>query len=211
MLPIFYHTENINSKLIELIVRWYFRNSPFKTRTFNNLCYSNRFIEIVNEFLIDKTFDYFEEINKCLQKNKDSLINNDNYISSLTTINIGITNATHLLLYLETKITTDLNNVSLDYSLEHIFSQKDKEKLKDQSLMNNIGNLTLLEKKNSKNGHRGNSSLGAKNYTIKRAAYEGSSSHITRTIAKKHETFSEEDIKKRNKYIVELLNKHTNY
>ena len=34
--------------------------------------------------------------------------------------------------------------------------------------MNNIGNLTLIEGKNSDNGHKGNSSLGSKSYVKKK-------------------------------------------
>ena len=122
-----------------------------------------------------------------------------------------ITNATHLLLFLETVTTTDLNNVSLDYQLEHIYCQKNKANLSDQSLMNNIGNLTLIEGSNSKNGHKGNSSLGSKDYIKKKVSYSGSSSSITRTIEKKYGVFTEETINERNKEIVELLNKYTNY
>ena len=59
---------------------------------------------------------------------------------------------------METCKNTDIHNVSLKYTLEHIYCQRDKAKLKDQSLMDNIGNLTLIEGKNSENGHKGNSS-----------------------------------------------------
>ena len=56
--------------------------------------------------------------------------------------------------------------------------------------MNNIGNLTLIEGNNSKNGHKCNSSLGSKDYIKKKESYSGSSSSITRTIAKKYGTFT---------------------
>ena len=55
--------------------------------------------------------------------------------------------------------------------------------------MNNIGNLTLIEGKNSDNGHKGNSSLGSKSYVKKKKSYEQSSSKVTRNVAEKYETF----------------------
>ena len=101
--------------------------------------------------------------------------------------------------------------VPLNYTLEHIFCQKDKAKLKDQSLMDNIGNLTLIEGKNSDNGHKGNSSLGSKPYNSKKLSYKGSNSLITRNITEKYIHFVEENIIERNKEIVPLLNKYTDY
>ena len=103
-------------------------------------------------------------------------------------MNFKSTNATHILLYLETSITTDLNTVSLDYTLEHIYCQKNKANLSNQSLMNNIGNLTLIEGKNSNNGHKGNSSLGSKSYDKKIDSYKESSSKITNDIVVHFET-----------------------
>lgn len=210
LLPIFYHT-GINSELIKLLTTWYFRNLQFKTRSFNNLCYSNTFIEITNTFLDDRNFNYFQQIKDCLQKNKDDCINSENYLRSLQTRNFKSTNATYILMFLETVASTDLYEVPFGYTLEHIYCQKNKGNLSNQSLMDNIGNLTLIEGKNSSNGHKGNSSLGSKDYSKKRKSYEGSSSVITRNVAKNYETFVEETIIERNKDIIELLNKHTNY
>ena len=77
--------------------------------------------------------------------------------------------------------------------------------------MDNIGNLTLIEGKNSDNGHKGNSSLGSKLYDKKVISYKGSSSMITRNIVDNYETFTEETIIERNNQIRELLNIYTNY
>lgn len=77
--------------------------------------------------------------------------------------------------------------------------------------MDNIGNLTLIEGKNSDNGHKGNSSLGSKTYDKKVNSYKGSSSMITRNIVDNYETFTEETIIERNNQIIELLNIHTDY
>ena len=49
-------------------------------------------------------------------------------------MNFKSTNATHLLLFYETCINTDLQTVSLEYTLEHIYCQKDKANLSNQSL-----------------------------------------------------------------------------
>lgn len=210
LLPIFYKTNNININLIKLITKWYFRRIGLKLRGFNNLCYSNEFIRITNEVLKDPDFDYYKEIEECLVKNKDNSISNENYLRSMNIMTFKSTNATHLLLFLETCINTNLQQVPLEYTLEHIYCQKNKDKLSNKSLMDNIGNLTLFEGKNSENGHRGNSSLGSKTYDKKILSYKGSSSIITRNIVV-NETFTEETITKRNKEIVEQLNKYTNY
>lgn len=211
LLPIFYKTNSINCDLIKLVTKWYFRNLQFKTRNFNNLCYSNEFIKITNEVLKNPDYDYFKDIFVCLDKNKDDIVCDKNYLRSMKTMNFKSTNATHLLLYLETCTNTDLQNVSLEYTLEHVFCQKDKAKLSDQSLMDNIGNLTLIEGKNSDNGHKGNSSLGSKTYDKKISSYKGSSSILTREIASSYTSFTEETIITRNNKMIELLNSYTNY
>jgi hypothetical protein len=211
LLPIFYKTNNINSELINLFTRWYFRNLQGKNRSFNNLCYSNEFIRITNARLKDNDFNYYPEIELCLKKNKDNSISDENYLRELSRMNFNSTNATHLLLFYETYINPDLHTVPLEYTLEHIYSQKDKATLVDQSLMNNIGNLTLLEGKNSLNGHKGNSSIGCKSYGNKHKSYAESSSKITRNIAENYKTFEEKDIIERNKFISIKLNEFTNY
>lgn len=211
LLPIFYKTNNIHTELIKLMTKWYFRNLQFKSSNFNNLCYSNEFIKITNEALKNPDYDYYINIKECVVKNKDNSIKDDNYLLSMKDMNFKSTNATYLLLFLETCITTNLQQVSLEYTLEHIYCKKDKTKLCNPSLMDNIGNLTLIEGKNSDNGHKGNSSLGSKLYDKKVISYKGSSSMITRNIVDNYETFTEETIIERNNQIRKLLNIHTNY
>jgi hypothetical protein len=211
LLPIFYTTTNIDTELIKLLVKWYFRNIQFKTSNFNNLCYSTEFISIANEVIKNKNFDYYKNIHDCLIKNKDKYVNDENYIQSMTTMNFKSTNATHLLLFLETCVVTDSQIVPLDYTLEHIYCQKNKINLSNQSLMDNIGNLTLIEGKNSDNGHKGNSSLGSKTYDKKIESYKGSSCKITRDIPEKFKSFTESEIIQRNREIISLLNSYTNY
>ena len=211
LLPIFYKTDNINTELIKLMAKCYFRNIQFKNRSFNNLCYSNEFIRISDEVLKDIGYDYYKEITDCLSKYKNNNINDENYLRELSIMNFKSTNATHLLIFLETCINTDLHTVPLEYTLEHIYCQKEKATLVNPSLMNNIGNLTLLEGKNSVNGHKGNSSIGCKSYGNKKKSYEESNSKVTRDIAEKYETFEEKNIIERSKFIVSELNKYTNY
>ena len=214
ILPIFYETYDNNdnhSKLIKLLTQWYFRNLQFKTRSFNNLCYSNKFIEISNNVLNDKNFDYYQEILKCLQKNKDLIVHDANYITSLKEMNFRSTNATYLLLFLETCINSDTHIVSLNLTLEHIIPQKNRDALNNKSLIDNIGNLTLLEGRNSENGHTGNSGLGSKSYHIKRTSYKNSCSRISMQIADDYDVFEEEDIIKRGENIIDKLNDYTKY
>lgn len=211
LLPIFYKKDNIDKELIKLFTKWYFRNLQFKNRNFNNLSYSNEFIRVSNKVLEDENYDYYKDIRNCLINNKDKSISDENYLREMENKTFKSTNATHLLAFLETCINTDTHRVPLDYTLEHIFCQKNKHSLADLSLMDNIGNLTLIEGKNSDNGHKGNSSLGSKSYEKKKKSYKDSSCMITRKVVEKYETFTEEKIKERNMEIVSLLNEYTNY
>lgn len=213
LLPIFYKKQSIDDRLIRLFCKWYFRKMGTSSYTFNNLCYSNEFIRITNCYLKDDTFDYYGGIEECLRKNIDHSVNIENYENTLSGLGFKSTNATHLLLYLETCISSDIVAVPLDYTLEHIIPQKNKDKLSNKSLMHNIGNLTLLEGKNSENGHKGNSSAGCKEYDIKvNSSYKDSSCKVTRDIAKDYPTkFTEEDIIARSNQIAKLMNKYTHY
>lgn len=211
LLPIFYKTNNINTELLKLMTKWYFRNIGFKNRNFNNLSYSNEFIRITNEVLKNNNYKYYDEIESVLIKNKDISICNDNYSKALENMKFTGTIPTHLLLFLETNMNTDVHTVPMDYTLEHIIPQKNRLTLENTSLINNIGNLTLIEGKNSNNGHKGNSALGSKSYEKKIVSYNGSSSMITRSIPEKFKTFTETTIITRNKLIADLLNEYTNY
>ncbi len=213
LLPIFYKKDMIDDRILVLFSKWYFRKIGTSSRTFNNLCYSSEFICITNCYLNDDTYDYYNEIERCLQKNMDPSVRGDKYETTLTGQSFTPTNATYLLLYLESCEATDIQTVPLNYTLEHIFPQKHKDKLSDTSLINNIGNLTLLEGKNSENGHKGNSSIGCKDHSTKvKSSYAASSSKITRSVATNHPTsFGEDDIKNRSKQLAELLDKYTQY
>jgi len=210
-LPIFYTKKSIDTKLIKLMVKWYFRNIGLKNRSFNNLCYSNEFIDITNQILTDNNYNYYKYFEICLDKNQDNSIKKDTYIRGFSEMICKTVNATYLLLFLETNITTDVNLVSFNYTLEHIIPQKNKEILKNPSLMDSIGNLTLIEGKDSVNGHKGNSSLGAKTYVKKINSYKNSSSKISRTLAEDFTLFNEEHITIRCNKLALLLNEYTYY
>ena len=121
------------------------------------------------------------------------------------------TSAIYLLYFLETCEATNIAEIPLTYQLEHIVPQKKKDKLTNTELLHNIGNLTLLEGKNTVGIQRGNASLGAKPYNEKKPHYASSNSKITRQIAKRFEKFEEGQINERNSILIELINKYTDY
>lgn len=87
-----------------------------------------------------------------------------------------------------------------DYDLEHILPKKNNETNK---LLNNIGNLTILESSNSKNGHVGNRSIKNNDFEKKKKSYQGSSLLINKDLTKiKTKTFSDEHISNRGVKIV---------
>ena len=63
------------------------------------------------------------------------------------------------------------------------------QELTNEYLIDTIGNLTLLEGKNSNNGHVGNFSLGSKDFEKKTQSYKDSSCLLTRTITNNYEKF----------------------
>jgi len=212
LLPIAHIIKKIDHKLIHLLSNCYFRNQGFKIQTFTKLPYAEAFILITNKLLSDNTIDYYKEIKTCLDNNiRPEISSAEEYIRGLSNLTFSATNATHLLLFLETCENTDECVVPLTYSLEHICPQKDKQTFNNKDLINNLGNLTLFEKKNSINGHKGNSSLGCKPYTKKVSAYKGSGAKITRYIADKYSQFTEQAIIERSKHLAELLNTYTQY
>lgn len=213
LLPICYTKGSIDKSLIKLFCKWMFRNIQMNTFTFNNLSYSNPFLTITNKYLKDSKVDYYKELEVCLQDNKDPSIAQDTYEETLCDKVFTPKHATALLIFLETCETPDIHTVPLTYTLEHIWPKKNKDKLSDTSWLNRIGNLTLLEGKNSENGHKGNSGVGCKDHGVKvTKAYSGSSSQLTRDIAKAYPlAFEQDDIRARCKKLAAALNKYTDY
>ena len=100
-----------------------------------------------------------KKIETCLQNNKEICLNDSNYKKQMKSLPFKSANATYLLLFLETCMSNCLDKVSLEFTLEHIHCQKNRTELTEELLIDKIGNLTLIEGKNSENGHKGNSSL----------------------------------------------------
>jgi hypothetical protein len=213
MLPIFYFSDNIDNKLIEIIVRWYFRNICQKILTFNSLGYSNVFIEISNNFIREKN-DYYSEIIKLFRKEKQDCIKTEFYeknnIDKEWKKSSG-SKAKMLLYFIQTKLNNTDNLPNLSHDLEHIHSDNKKNDLKFPSNVYKLGNLTIFESNNSEeNCHKGNRSIKDRPFHMKKNEYKGSSNSITRDLTD-YKEFTEDTIIQRTKELFQLLNKLTDY
>jgi hypothetical protein len=214
-LPIFYITEKIDTNLIRLFVNFYFRNLGFKNKTFNPMSYSEKFISICNEVLKNPSYDYYTKFKECLYSNMDISVIYDNYIKNACDISFNTTNAKQLLSFIETVINNNNYILPSEPTLEHIYPQKAEKNLSLKSNINLLGNLTLLEGKNDDGtGHKGNSSLKDKEFSIKKKSYKGSSFKITRNIEEDYRDnnlFTEADIKNRTEHLAFIINENTIY
>ena len=208
ILPIFYSRDTIDNRLVHLCAMWVFRHVKTGSRTFNNLGYSNRFIEISNEVLRNPKYDYYPDVLKVLREEKGS----DTYVDTMKEKKWKwSTEVKMLLTFLETKKTPDSHFPILTFDLEHILPQSKKNDLRNRSSIDLLGNLTLLEAANSDDcKQRGNRSIKDHVFAIKRENYEKSACHLTREIAKLNQ-FTEEDILRRNLELYEELNRVTDY
>ena len=211
LLPIFYKTESVNSHFIKLIVKWYFRNTGIKSHTFNNLAYSNKMIDITNKVLENPEYNYYQDIKGLFIDGMDERITPDNYEKTLEGLSFKGATATHLLMFLEQCMSTDIVTIPINYTIEHIIPQSKIDELKERKLMHNLGNLTLLEGSNSESGHKGNSSMGKKPYVEKIDSYKGSSSVITKHLGENYSDFNEETILVRCNELSKLLNERLKY
>jgi hypothetical protein len=208
------HTYTLDSnekEIIEIFAKWYFRHISFgRHLTFNSVKYSDQFIKISNKVLNGEQFDYKEDILKCLCGVTENNLKEEQYIAGLKEQSFkNNKQAKYLLMFLETKkINTSIEvTVPLNYTLEHIIPKKTGS---DEIYF--IGNLTLLEGQNSKNGHKGNSSIGANDYAFKKKeSYSGSNSLITKELADKYGDFTTESIIERSDLIAKELEEFTNY
>ena len=183
-----------------------------KNRTLNNLTYSTPLIKICNEVIDNPSYDYFTDIKNVLITNTHDSVNIDNYVLSNKDILWKHTRATYLLYFYETCRNTESHIVPLDLTLEHIIPQKAKEPIINSKNIDKIGNLTLLEGKNSdKIGHKGNSSIQNKLYKDKLNSYKESSVKVTRELAVLHNAFSESTIQERSIELLNQLNENTSY
>ena len=213
LLPAMWCTKQLDKNLIKLMVKWFYRNVGMQNRNFNNLCYSNVFIDTSNKIIANPSYDYLDEIIKVLHKNKDVSISYDNYVKNNIekdwTKSSG-TSAKMLLLFYETTETTDDNFPILDHDLEHIYPINKKNALQSPDNVYKLGNLTLLEAKNSQNGHQGNRSIQDKNFDKKKKSYKDSIHKITRDLCK-FDRFEEDSIIKRTQMLFNRLNDITDY
>jgi uncharacterized protein with ParB-like and HNH nuclease domain len=213
ILPIFYTIGKIDSNLIQLIVRWSYRNSGFKTRSLNNLTYSNELIRIVNSTIEYNDYDYYKQIKNTLIHHKDEKVQKEYFNDTLINTKLQTKLIKEKLMYLETCLNTHAHIVPIgDYDIEHIIPKDNIDELQNKSLINAMGNLTLYESKNTEIiKHIGNRGLGKKPYCEKRRHYKNSNSCITKMLSKKYKTFGEEDIRIRMLELCELLNEYTDY
>lgn len=210
LIPIFYKLGKIDKNLILLFVKFYFRNLRISSLSINRLSYTNELIKITNLVANNIKYNYYKDIIELFNKNIDDKISSTNYVDYVSKLQFKHTSGLYLLYFYETCRTPDNYRPSLDFSLEHIIPQANKDNLKDKSNIDKIGNLTLLEKNNSDNKHKGNCSLQNKPYNKKIDSYKGSSISITRNIAEKYNKFTEDEILLRTTLIIKELNNFTN-
>jgi uncharacterized protein with ParB-like and HNH nuclease domain len=213
ILPIFYFSKTINKNILELTTKWFYRNINTKNRIFNNMCYSNEFIDLTNSYIANNNINYYESFLKILQKHKDISIDNENYIKNNTIKewkHSSGTLAKMLLVFLETTVTPDDYYPHLEHDLEHIYPENKKNSLSTPNIIYKLGNLTILESKNSKNGHKGNRSIKDKPFSIKKEQYKESCHKITRDLDK-YTNFEITEIEKRTNDLFIQLNKNTDY
>ena len=212
LFPVFYFNNNVNPKTVELFTRWCFRNLNTKNRVLNNLCYATELISISNSYINNRNTDYHSDCVRLFQKNKDFSVNDVNYVT---------TNAdkswkqnrelSKLLLYfLETATTPDDHKPVLTHDLEHIYPENKKSELSSPSDIYKLGNLTIFEAKNSKNGHKGNRSIKDNSFVVKKEQYAGSSHKITRKLTEFND-FGTNEILERTTQLFTELNVYTNY
>ena len=205
LLPISYTSGGVVKKLVELISKVIIRNIGSRCRLFNPLAYSTPMIDICNQYIKDSSFDYYSKFEKLFRKQKDTSILVQNYVTNRIDQKMNPANAKTLLLFIETKTSPDDSNIKLTYDLEHICP-----KSSEGPNINLLGNLTLLEAKNSKSGQKGNRSLGDSDFSIKKIEYEKSDCRLTRAVSKLN-TFTDAELLERNIQLYEQLNILTDY
>ena len=212
LLPIFFTIGTIDARLIQLVTTWYFRNTTFKVRSFNNLAYSNEFVDIANRVIQDPSYDYYSATLNTLRKNKDAVCS-ESYVNIHTSKSwkSDAESAKMLLYFMETKSTPDDHFPVLEHDLEHIYPINKQSELTTAELVYYLGNLTILEPKNSQNGQKGNRSIKDGSYDLKKTQYRLSSNKLTRDIVDNYDVFDSSAIKSRTNELVKVLNVMTDY
>ncbi|AYV81318.1 MAG: DUF262 domain-containing protein [Harvfovirus sp.] len=198
-----------NDTIIKIMTGYYIRtisnkfhnfNVGHKTklRNFGNDVLDNKYKKL--EDLVIKIREIIQDILKYDELDKEK----NNFVDKLKNKSLKNDNATRLLKIYQISKDTDGFTLTQDgYDLEHIMSIKGNEKC---DLLYNIGNLTLFEKANSENGHKGNRCLKNKPFADKVIHYKESSLKITRDLVK-YTDWDNESIEKRSSEIVNELDK----
>lgn len=213
LLPIFYFGKKIDKKLINLLTKWYFRNINTSNRTFNSLCYTSGFINICNKYIKDNTYNYYSIVLNLLVEQMNLSISKNNYVNNNIIKewkNSRGTLSKMLLYFYETSNCNDDEYPCLDHDLEHIIPQNKKNSLKSPNNIYKLGNLTILESKNSENNHKGNRSIKDSSFIEKKKQYKNSSHRITRELSD-NEDFNEDLIIVRTEKLFKELEKLTNF
>ena len=203
---IFYKEKNFDKifdNYMEIIV-CYELKSYEKQKNFTNIKkemheFGNKIYD--NKFKLNNICDELKEfIQKYMLKNID-----DDSINNLLTKNISPKNAKRILLYYENKIRPDGIKFDMDaIDIEHIMPKASGNKY-----INRIGNLALLEKGKSANGHLGNRSLQDKDFTKKIKEYKQSNFQSTKDI-EDTKKWTLDNINKRSKIIINKISEYIN-
>jgi hypothetical protein len=114
-----------------------------------------------------------------------------------------------LLYFYETKITNNDHFPNLQHDLEHIIPESKKDTLLKNHIYK-LGNLTILESKNSDNGHIGNRGIKDSGFDLKKEQYKNSTNKITRELYN-FDKFNEKEIDDRTVELLSKLYDFTNY
>lgn len=210
LLPISYISNRLSIECIEIALKLFIRSrsvTEVNQFSFGKWSFIGYIPSICNALFENSSLDYLTEI-KSIFKEKVGLnvIQSKNYIEQTLKHTFKPYNALYALYFLETCITSDNHTVSLSNTLEHIIPQSKEEEC---DKVHSLGNLTLLEGTNSKNGHKGNSSIKDKPYEEKRVSYKTSCVQLTKQLADMYETFTKESIVQRERVLIEMIEKYT--
>lgn len=189
LFPLLYKKKCIK-KIIQMIEKWYFRTFFIKLK-FNNIFTISELrinvMKIINDNIGPK--EVYELLTKSISEGFKTvnISSRKLFIDNMSQFKMKTNpKPRHFLLYYNKNISTNSFS-SVDNTLEHILPQKD-DKINSNTYL--IGNMTLFESKISINGHKGNSSIKAKDYSYKREHYGESCFIMTRNISNNYKIFN---------------------
>ena len=200
----YYFYDNKKSDLIENIIQFSIRLSCVeKLPKFNVFLHlENHITNLIN----NNKYNFYEKIKKYIIKYIDTNIDKTYFDKNFAVSNLRMVKV--IFMFIEIKRQNKGFIIPDNYSLEHIIPQKNNKNISTK-VINNIGNLTLLESENSENGHKGNSSLHNINYNLKITSYSNSYFKITNELSEKYLTFDESSVVKRSVNIKKEINIYT--